>query len=166
MGCSWATAFFHIILQKPQFWLMYNSTWLLPALKVMLRVILNHLFLLNNIIVFTKKPRKKNILAAFIQFNLCLSSNVISWVHSCRLHCKISVDLFIFSCDFLLIRERGHFKRFFCILYSVTWYHRSNICTITRLQLYNYNHNIWYGMVKYESPFLKDVLYLLCLKLA
>lgn len=166
MGCSWATAFFHIILQKSQFWLMYNWTWLLPVLKVMLRVISNHLFLLNNIIVFTKKNPEKNILAAFIQFNLCLSSNVISWVHSCRLHCKISVDLFIFSCDFLLIRERGHFKRFFFILYSVTWYHRSNICTITRLQLYNYNHNIWYGMVKYESPFLKDVLYLLCLKLA
>lgn len=164
MGCSWATAFFHIILQKSQFWLMYNWTWLLPVLKVMLRVISNHLFLLNNIIVFTKKTRK-NILAAFIQFNLCLSSNVISWVHSCRLHCKISVDLFIFSCDFLLIRERGHFKRFF-ILYSVTWYHRSNICTITRLQLYNYNHRLWYGIVKYESPFLKDVLYLLCLKLA
>lgn len=148
MGCSWATAFFHIILQKSQFWLMYNWTWLLPVLKVMLRVISNHLFLLNNIIVFTKNP-EKNILVAFIQFNLCLSSNVISWVHSCRLHCKISVDLFIFSCDFLLIRERGHFKR-----------------TITRLQLYNYNHSIWYGMVKYESPFLKDVLYLLCLKLA
>lgn len=60
MGCSWATAFFHIILQKSQFWLMYNWTWLLPVLKVMLRVISNHLLLLNNIIVFTKKPRKKH----------------------------------------------------------------------------------------------------------
>lgn len=121
---------------KAPIWLMYNWTWLLPALKVMLRVISNHLFLLNNIIVFTKKPRK-NILAAFIQFNLCLSSNVISWVHSCRLHCKISVDLFIFRCDFLLIRERGHFKRFF-LFYTLS----HDIIVVIFAQLLDYNYTI------------------------
>lgn len=136
MGCSWATAFFHIILQKPQFWLMYNWTWLRPALKVMLRVISNHLFLLNNIIVFTKKPRKKHssgfhTIQPVPEFQRYQLGTFMSFaLQNLR-------RPFFFSCDFLLIRERGHFKRLF-LFYTLS----HDIIVVIFAQLLDYNYTI------------------------